>query len=58
MRLQTKINFKLLPLKTKRYITSPMNRGNILLNILNMAEQMTFSNLLFEIILDKKYYVK
>ena len=54
-RLQEKINFKVLPLKTRRYINSPMNRGNILWNKLTSEEQMTFSNQMFKLILDKKY---
>ena len=56
-RLQQKINFKVLPLKTRRYINSPMNRGNILWNRLTQDEQNTFSNQMFKIILDKKYKV-
>ena len=54
-RLQCKINFKVLPLKTRKYINSPMNRGNILWNKLTLEEQSTFSNPLFKLILDKKY---
>ena len=54
-RLQCKINFKMLPLKTRRYINSPMNRGNILWNKLTLEEQSTFSNPSFKFILDKKY---
>ena len=54
-RLQCKINFKMLPLKTRKYINSPMNRGQILWNRLNtLEEQSTFSNPLFKLILDKK----
>ena len=54
-RLQCKINFKVLPLKTRRYINSPMNRGNILWNKLTLEEQSTFNNPLFKLILDRKY---
>ena len=54
-RLQEKIHFRVLPLKTRKYINSPMNRGNILWNQLTRDEQSTFSNLMFKIILDKKY---
>ena len=54
-RLQCKINFKVLPLKTRKYINSPMNRGNVLWNRLTLEEQSTFSNPLFKLILDKKY---
>ena len=54
-RLQGKINFKVLPLKSMRYISSPMNRGNILWNNLTQKEQSTFSNQMFKIILDTKY---
>ena len=54
-RLQCKINFKVLPLKTRKYINSPMNRGNILWNRLTLNEQSTFSNPLFKFILDRKY---
>ena len=56
-RLQEKINFRVLPLKTSRYINSPMNRGNILWNKLTRDEQTTFSNQMFKIILDRKYNV-
>ena len=56
-RLQEKINFKVLPLKTRRYINSPMNRGNILWNRLTKEEQNTFSNQMFKLILEKKYKV-
>ena len=55
-RLQCKINFKVLPLKTRKYINSPMNRGNILWNKLTLEEQSTFSNPLFKLVLDKKYH--
>ena len=53
-RLQEKINFKVLPLKTNRYIYSPMNRGNLLWNKLTREEQLTFSNPLFKLVLDRK----
>ena len=53
-RLQERIYFKVLPLKTRRYINSPMNRGNILWNKLTRDEQHTFSNPLFKTVLDKK----
>ena len=56
-RLQDKVNFKVLPLKTRCYINSPMNRGNILWNKLTREEQLTFSNPLFKLVLDKKYKV-
>ena len=56
-RLQGKINFKVLPLKTRRYINSPMNRGNVLWNRLTQEEQLTFSNQMFKVILDTKYKV-
>ena len=56
-RLQEKLNFKVLPLKTRRYIKSPMNRGNMLWNLLSQEEQTTFSNQLFKIVLEKKYKV-
>ena len=56
-RLQEKVNFKVLPLKTRRYINSPMNRGNVLWNQLTQQEQTTFSNQMFKIILDRKYKV-
>ena len=56
-RLQGKISFNVLPLKTRRYINSPMNRGNVLWNQLTQEEQSTFSNQMFKIILDKKYKV-
>ena len=56
-RLQGKINFNVLPLKTRKYINSPMNRGNILWNKLSRDEQTTFSNQMFKIILDGKYKV-
>ena len=56
-RLQGKINFKVFPLKTRRYIISPMNRGNNLWNQLTYEEQTTFSNPLFKLILDNKYKV-
>ena len=56
-RLQEKINFKVQPLKTRRYINSPMNRGNILWNKLTKEEQYTFSNQMFKLILDNKYNV-
>ena len=56
-RTQEKINFKVLPLKTHRYIHSPMNRGNILWNNLSKDEQFTFSNSLFKLIIDKRYKV-
>ena len=54
-RLQCKINFKILPLKTRKYINSPMNRGQVLWNKLTLEEQSTFSNPLFKLVLDKKY---
>ena len=47
-RLQEKVNFKILPLKTRRYINSPMNRGNVLWNQLTQQEQTTFSNQMFK----------
>ena len=53
--LQCIINFKVLPLKTRKYINSPMNRGNILWNRLTLEEQTTFSNPLFKLVLNKKY---
>ena len=56
-RLQCKINFKVLPLKSMLYINSPMNRGNILWNQLTQDEQTTFSNQMFKIIIDMKYKV-
>ena len=54
-RLQEKIDFKVLPLKTRRYVNSPMNRGNILWNCLSQEEQTTFSNQMFKLILERKY---
>ena len=56
-RLQEKVNFKVLPLKTRRYINSPVNRGNVLWNQLTQQEQTTFSNQMFKNILDRKYKV-
>ena len=56
-RLQEKLNFKVLPLKTRRYINSPMNLGNIFWNKLRKEQQYTFSNQMFKLILEKNYKV-
>ena len=51
----TRLQNKVLPLKTSKYINSPMNRGNILWNQLSKDEQHTFSNQMFKIVLKGKY---